>query len=253
MIRPITIALAMTALLGAGATGQADPITYSFSGNFDQPLNGATQFSGSFTFNPNPGRSDIGAIVVSQSTPSEGVAQHTAYGFWPDPSPGSTPTTSEFGNEISLTVNMGGQTFHYANTPQNEFSTTLMAWFDRTYFTHGNLPPTDDMVIMGVTNKFTPGWGDSNNSFQLIFRGPPDAFYSNLSPGQVANLGNLDLASSVVGVTAVGSSGGYYFGKITSIEEVPAPEPGMLLVFAFLCVAARTLRPAVGREKHIRP
>ena len=77
----------------------------------------------------------------------------------------------------------------------------------------------------------------------MSFRGRPDTFFSNLSPGQVANLGNFDFATSDQALTASDASGGLYYGTITSIEMVTAPEPSTLIIFSILGISAMALRP----------
>ena len=133
VFRPQTVVLGILIVLGSGLIGRAEPITYDFAGNFDQPMNGTTQFSGSFTFNVNPTPSNFGTIGIIQDTISKvgsvSVAQPAAYSFSPLPSyvPGPAPI-AEYGNDVSLTVNMGGQTIHYTNTTQNPYFATFSAW-----------------------------------------------------------------------------------------------------------------------------
>ncbi len=65
MFRPLTIALAVMALLGAGSAGWAEPITYDFSGTFiggpGAVMTGP--FSGSFTIDSDPSVGSDGTLI----------------------------------------------------------------------------------------------------------------------------------------------------------------------------------------------
>jgi hypothetical protein len=250
MFRPLTIAFAVSTLLASGLSGRADPITYDFSGNFDRPMNGTTQFSGSFTFNRDPTTSNFGGIGGSQVIVSGGVAQIVGYSFTPD-TYGHPPQIAEYGNDVSLTVNMGGQTIHYVNTPQNPYAATVEAsgFTQSTYSSPNTFPPTDVFSVSGVTTQYHPGNSFSDNSFSMDFYSRPDTIFSNLPPGQVAYLGNFNFSNSFHGLDAGSASGGSYTGTITSIEMVSAPESSTLVIFAVLGIAARALRSCRSRSK----
>ena len=250
MGKPVTVVLAFAVVLGGGLLGRANPITYQFSGTFDRPMNGTNQFSGSFTFNPDPTVSNIGQVLANQFVVSKGsgslspngVAQPSGYIFAP-----TTPLQytqmgpiSEYGPDVSLTVAMGRQVLHDTNTPQNPFAATFLANLTTQPLIRGQtpIPPSDYIRISGVTGNYAPGNSESNNSFAIAFTSPTDLIFSHLPADQVVNLRNFDFTTTFHGAGANDQSGGAYNGTITSIELVSTPEPSTLLGFVTLGIAA---------------
>jgi hypothetical protein len=206
----IRLAVVLSIVLGAPATLQASPITYDFAGTLNQLLNGTTQFSGSFTIDSNP--NDNGGFA----TPG-----------------GAGIVIGENGDEVSLTVHIGGQTIGYINTAQNPDNVDFSAIGGGSILENPPLP-----AIVGISLAAgTPG---TNNQIE---------FYLNFShPGsapQLADLVSLASSSYAASVSLTDNSGGQmpeFQGSITSIEQVPAPEPSMLAVFGVMALAGMAHR-----------
>jgi hypothetical protein len=252
MFRTLLFVVAVSLFAGAGTISRADPVTYNFTGTLNQPMNGTNQFSGSFTFNADPSQSSVGGIVITQTTISTAtngvsVAQPAAYGF--EAASAGTPAIAEFGNDVSLTVNIGGQVLNFANTAANPFLATFQASMQTFPTQQGQptTPPLDNISINGVSTSFSPGNSFSNNSFNMSFSVRPTTLFENLAPGQIVNFGNFNFATTFQGLGAADSAGGSYSGTLTSIELVSAPEPGTFAVFGMMGIAAGLSR--VYRKK----
>ncbi|MGP0068330.1 MAG: hypothetical protein ACLQGP_32630 [Isosphaeraceae bacterium] len=180
---------------------EASPITFDFTGNFGMASNGtSTPFSGSFTINGNP--------TVTNGGPNP-------YGPY--------PYVSEEGSDVSLTVNMGGQVFNFANTASQPNNSMLLVEVQPTVPGTPNTPLETEFLIKG--SSMTLG-----ANFALTVYSPGVAQLTNLSSFNF-NLYNASVeASDISGV-------GYTFqGGITSIEIVSNPEPGTLAIFAVLAL-----------------
>jgi hypothetical protein len=242
MFRTLLSVVAVSLFMGARTISRADPVTYDFTGTLNQPMNGTNQFSGSFTFNADPGQSSVGGIVITQTTISTvngvSIAQPAAYGF--QAAAAGSPAIAEYGNDVSMTVNIGGQVLNFANTAANPFLATFQASTETFPVQRDGTqtPPLDTISINGVSTSFSPGNSFSNNSFGMSFSLRPTTLFENLAPGQVVNFGKFNFATTFQGLSAGDSAGGAYSGTLTSIELVPAPEPGAFAVFAMLGIAA---------------
>src|SRR3954451_22801244 len=64
MFARVAFAVAMFVAVIAGRPVAATPVTYDFTGNFDRPMNGSTQFSGSVTFDGSPAITHPGGFGV---------------------------------------------------------------------------------------------------------------------------------------------------------------------------------------------
>ncbi len=126
----------------------------------------------------------------------------------------------ENGGDVSLTVNFGGgNVVNFVNNPQNPYVTASFAVFDVPVINEEPLGvPTYEIAVSG--------WSNNTATFAMMF-------YT--SPGWVEHLSSLDGLDLTVDNDSVDANG--VDGKLTSIEEVSAPEPRMLAVFTVLSVA----------------
>ena len=153
-------------------------------------MNGTNQFSGSFTFNANPSASSVGGIVITQTTTSTAtngtlVAQPTAYGF--QAASAGSPTIAEYGNDVSMTVNIGGQVLNFVNTAANPFLATFQASMETFPVQRDGTQtsPLDNISVSGVSTSFNPGNSYSNNNFNMDFSLRPTMLFENLAgPGR---------------------------------------------------------------------
>ncbi len=186
---------------------EASALTYDFTGAFAEPLNGSTQFSGSFTINGNP------PVAVQAGT----------------------PYVSEGGSDVSLTVNMGGQVFNFVNNSQNYTTAWMTGDTVVPQAGSGTGPASNSSWVefsLGGAYQLSPNVA----TFAITFYD-----YGTAATSQAAqilgNLGtfNFDPGSSSV-YTTVGAQGvnGWAEGQITSLTLVSAPEPSALAVFAVL-------------------
>jgi hypothetical protein len=206
--------LAASMLLGIPSIVTANPVTYNFTGTLTTPVNGSNQFSGSFTINAN---ATVGNTGLSAPY----------FPYW----------ISENGNDVSMTVTLGGQTTTYANTSQYQNLATLTAAVNPASLPASGNPSGDVVTVGGVPAYSDPGY---NPGFFVSFTSPTDPIFSQLRPNNVANLLNFNFSSTANSDHAqfTNTSGVIDDGTITSIAEVPAPEPSALAVFAMLGVAA---------------
>jgi hypothetical protein len=214
MLNRLSFIIAVSIVLSSQQIVGASPLTYDFTGTLNQPVDGSTTFTGSFTINANP-------TVWSSATVN----------------PPDLPVMSgvfESGSDISLTVNLGGQMINYVNTPQFPGSArfSLTTWSDLMNMSPGLAG------LKGPLLEFTVGGGANggNITFGMIFE----------SPGGVEQLSNLrgvslPLNTSYVTVYDSSSQQGAA-GSITSIEAVSVPEPSALVVSAMLGIAAMVYR-----------
>ena len=198
MLARLSFALVISSVLLAPQRIGASPITYDFAGTLSQPIDGATQFSGSFTIDTNPNQ------VVDT--------------IWDNAS-----AFGEDGSEVALTIRLGGQTMNYINTPQNPETVTLLGE------TGVNIavPPPPQNVYFGLG---TQSQANDRLTFSLQFTRPG----SDLELADLARLSSPMFTSSVsVSYDSAGQTQQVQ-GSITSIEQVSAPEPGMLAIFAVM-------------------
>jgi hypothetical protein len=184
----------------------ANPITYDFSGTFDQPVNGTTQFSGSFTFNTD--------ATITYS------AQH-----WPNIYP---YMIAESGKDVALVVTIGNQTINYQNTNQYPDLAKLSVYRNPTNYP---VEPSGDTIDVGGAPPYSPPGYSPGFGFSLGL--PHDEIFSQAGPNGAVSLPNLS-AFELRAASYTDSSNVLHEGQITSIQEVSIPEPSMLAVFATL-------------------
>src|SRR3954447_16284018 len=101
MFRHLSLIVVAAIVLGAQSNGQANPITYDFSGTFDRPMNGTDQFSGSFTINLDPTASNVGILSPNTGeTSADGLSGIAILIFTLDPT--QREMIGEYGNDVSL-------------------------------------------------------------------------------------------------------------------------------------------------------
>jgi PEP-CTERM motif len=202
MLNRVALAVAVLVLISTPRIAVASPITYDFTGTLNQPVDGATTFNGSLTFNATPTGSEV---------PIAGYS------------------VSETGSDVSLTVNVGGQVMNFSNSPQNPHI-SLMVSAD----VEPNQPlTTTEFSVYGGNDGGATGSGTTGTFFLSFYDVGLGAVPSNL-----ANL-PLPVQGEDTELT-VGSSSSV--GTLTSIEVASAPEPSTLAVFAGLGLAALVRR-----------
>jgi len=208
MIRASFLMIATTVFF-IGNSAEAGPITFAFTGNLPDPLNGVNSFSGSFTIN-------------GDSRPS-----------------GSYPYSSvnQGGSDASITVNMGGQVYHFDNEHGPHTTALFETGPSPTWIRQDQSgSPQAETMIYGNTSS-TDG-KSPGASFGMTFYTP--------TPLDLANLQGLSLppgsGSVYVVTTSPGGLGYAASGTVTSTWLVPTPtptpEPSTLAVFATLGFAA---------------
>jgi len=207
LARPSLAIVVSMALLAPRAI-EASPITYDFAGTFNQPVNGSNQFSGSFTIDSNPT-----VPIALPSWDSGGVGEN--------------------GSDVSLTVNMGGQTVNFVNTSQNPENATFQAAVIGSGMTGASAPPVSvDFTLQGYLGTNNP------IGLSLNFSHPG----TDLQLADIGNLNSPSFTASVVATNPPGAPSQSVNGSLTSIEQVPAPEPSTLAVFAVMAIAAMAHR-----------
>ena len=186
------------------SSSQASPISYEFSGTLAQPVNGSSQFSGTFTYD-------------TDLPPYPGISPFPGWSYYSGvPADPSEPV-------LSMTFSVGG-------TPSSSFgtvtsdelivshTTTSDAFFIQEAFSHS-----------GGQNVWAEFGMSSNN---LVNRAP----FNSLDPPASLNL--ADFVGANLTVQGTGSDGQplNIIGTVTSLVPVgataPVPEPSSLLVFA---------------------
>jgi hypothetical protein len=196
VLNRLALTAAMTLLISVPQRVAADPITYDFTGTLEQPANGVKTFSGSLTFNAVPTGADV---------------------------PPGGAYVNEAGNEVSLSVSLGGQVFNFQN---NASYSPLGVFLEK-------LPgPYDESAQPSVLfSEFA-----SSNQFGFWMT------FISAAMNIPANLATLSLSPSTSSVSIVTNNPGEGYvqslGVISSIELRPVPEPGTLAIFAGLGVAA---------------
>jgi hypothetical protein len=191
----VSIALYIPAALGAS------PITYDFAGTVSQPVDGSSQFSGSFTIDSVPN--------VPVATPG-----------------GSGSVVGEDGAAVSVTVHIGGQTLTYFNTAQNAENVFFSAGYGGTI----EVPPAPMSVGFELTAQSDAG---HQAGFRLDFARSA----GNFDVSELANLASPSYSSSVAVSIDPGGQGQEIQGSLASIELVSAPEPCTLAVFGLMALA----------------
>ncbi len=216
MFNRLSCALAASILLSIPSIVTAGPITYDFSGTLPWPVYGTQQFTGSFTINANP-------VVVGSGD----------NGF------------KENGSDVSITLDVGGHTISFANTPQNPNVAQLIVdqiWSSTV------IGASSDLVIVTGGGQTTPGSDPILTGFGLRFGNSADTLFSNLKAGQLAtiNMQNFDFStaqdSSGIPLGAAeanyGSAGTWVPATLTSVEAASVPEPSSVIVLAVLGIGA---------------
>jgi hypothetical protein len=214
LTRFLTVTAGLVAL-GVAQPTRANPVTYQFTGRLQNPYNGATQFSGSFTYNDSPPTGDLPPYVLQ-------------YG-WP---------VSETGSDVSFNLSMGGQTYHFVNTPANStnFPPLVSAGAGLASSTELSSPirPVDEFTV-GVTTLAQNTDGRSLD-ISLMFYSPAIASWDSHRAGPAwvpapFDLKNFQFLAYTGSIFVSDQRNGTYYaslGDITSIEQVTTPEPGTL-------------------------
>ncbi len=203
MLNRLSFIIAVSILLSGQQIVGASPLTYDFTGTLNQPVDGSTTFTGSFTINANPAVNPGASWVI------------------------------ESGSDVSLSVNLGRQVINYVNTPQVPDSVTFGASVQ---------PPMNESPgVAGVPLvEFYVGGGANGGktTFGMTFYSPGGVEQlSNLRDV------SLPLDTSSVYVTdSSGVSNQWSEGSITFIGAVSVPEPSALVVSAMLGIAAMVYR-----------
>jgi hypothetical protein len=233
----LSLAGAAWILLVIPSIGRADPISFDFTGTLTQPMNGSNQFSGSFTINADPIAANIGFLGnngygILTFTPTE-----------PQSDPSERRGIAEYSSDVSIRLNVGGNTINYVNKAQNPTLATFSAGSVQLgNHVTSNTSFTDMVALWGNSTTENPGNSFTNNSFTLNFVATPDTIFSNLAPGHVSNLRAFNFSARVDSVGGATAAGVPWSGTITSLVEVPAPEPSTLVVFAVLGAAVMGAR-----------
>lgn len=198
----LALALMATLLLGAQQPVWASPLTYDFTGTFNQPFDGTTTFSGSFTINANP-------TVNAQ-----------------------TSSVFEKGGDVSLTLNLGGQVVTYVNTPQNP---------SYVFFNTAAISPADGTASGGAPED-SFGVSAGANGGKLVFGIEFYALGGIAQLSNLRDLTLPLNTSSVYATEPASSPYQWANGVITSIEPASVPEPSAVVVSAVLAIAAVVCR-----------
>jgi hypothetical protein len=208
MLQRLALVVAVSILVGTPRMVVADPITYDFSGTFNQPFDGSTAFSGSLSFNATPA----------------GDGQSVS--------------------DVSLTLNAGGQVFNFVNSPQDpstsaSVSLQLQPPVDPA-LGPGFLGSEPDIELM-VGGAHTGATGSEPN---ITFGFTMYDYGLAAVPSNWANLSFSVSTASVVFPVDQGMSG----GTLTSFEMVSTPEPSTLVIFGALGMAALVRRRCCGSQ-----
>ena len=196
MLSRLLVMFAAFALLAA-RPALANPITYDFTGTLWNGFaaDGSKDFSGAFTIDGN----------VTPNPP----------GSW------QGYEVDEKGSEVSLTLNIGGQTYKYENNANSLVELTVgtsPSWY-------GDGPRQEEIILKAVDLPYsTPFWM---------------TFYT---PASMQNLSDLRTLNFIPGTGSAQIytpvySGDAYFTSVTLVPT-PTPEPGAVTVFALAGVAA---------------
>jgi hypothetical protein len=207
------------------SSANAAPVGYAFSGTLDQPYNGSTQFSGTFTY-------DTDLPLYPGITPFPGWSYYSGV-----PANPTEPV-------LSLTFNLG-------NTPSSSFGSIVSDELAVTHTqTNDGLYINETFSNAGVQN-LSANIGMVNNN--LVYQGP----FNSTDPPSSLNLANFSMGAQL---TLTGTpAGGLYeniTGTITSLTPLTGgggppsvPEPSSVLVFLALGAGfTMQLRTRAGRR-----
>lgn len=198
-------------VLAAAATANASPVSYDFSGTFDQPVNGSTQFSGTFRYDTN--------LTSPIWDPSPRV------GFY-------TEAPGEAGTLISMSFTLG-------NTTSSSFGPIV-----DSHLVVSNYPQYD---MLNVEVAFKPGNQIIWQTFDMAHDNTkgPGPFTSGMPP---ATLSLSDFDGASFHYTSPDHPDRYAaVGTITSLTPtVPEPSTFAVLLIGFGGVA---IRKRMGRKR----
>jgi hypothetical protein len=203
-------------LLLAVSPAGASPVTYAFTGTFQQPFDGSTQFSGTLVYNTDlpayPGIQPFPGWSYYAGVPNDPTAPVSSLTFQVGDTPSST-----FGSVSNLEVIV-------AHTQAN----------DGFYLWEQFRSPTGQ--------NMTAEFGTVSNN--LVQRGP----LPSLAPPSSLSLSDFSFGATLnlYGQTANGQWINVV-GNITSLT--PVPEPSAPLVFAALGAGLAAYRRAAGRRR----
>ena len=196
--------LTIVCLVGCVSSADASALTYEFSGTLSQPINGTSQFSGTFTYD-----TDLSPYPGALATPG--------WGYYAGVPANSTEPP------VSLNFSLGNINYTTAgNISADEVMVAHTTSYDAFYVGEiFNGPASSNLhASIGLVNE------------NLIQQGPFTS--TNLPSG--LNLGQFSNGASfvVTGTTADGQQVNIN-ASITSLtaigSESPVPEPGSILVF----------------------
>jgi len=212
MLNRLSFIIAVSIVLSSQQIVGASPVTYDFTGTLNQPVDGSTTFTGSFTINANP-TVNPGASWVAES-----------------------------GSDVSLTVNLGGRMINYVNTPQFPDSATFqLAWFSASFMQAFLIGPPGVAALPELEFSVKGGGANGGNiTFAMSFDKPGGV--EQLSNPQDVILPLNSIYVTVEDTEPYPASNQGSAGSITSIEAVSVPEPSALVVSAMLGIAAMVYR-----------
>jgi hypothetical protein len=158
MLARLASVLVLSVLLIAPRPAGALPITFDFAGTLSTPINGATTFTGSTTINGDP--------TITNPNGFEGLSVNAM--------------AAESGSDVSITVNVGGQVYTFANSPQNP---STQATFNAFNILQGIGNPNGTPTVESMWKGSVQSGGNVQQSFGMNF-------YDTNSNG-VASLRNL--------------------------------------------------------------
>ena len=208
---PVAVSLALACQCAVSAS----PITFDFTGTLDQPINGTKDVSGSFTINGDP-------TVPPGTTLPDGT--------------GSKPLNllDESGSDVSITVKVGGLSLKFSNNPSGDFSAAQAG----VSYAPSNQGPQVSLNLFGTGDYGGPG--GVTREFTTSLSIP-------LADASLTNLRAFGTTPSVPGDSRfsyqqwnVGESNqaAVSNGTITSVQLVSTPEPGSIVIFSAIAIAA---------------
>lgn len=209
MLPRLALVVAVSVVLGTPRMVMADPIKWDFTASLNKPVDGSKAMSGSITF----GGTSILELGV---------------------------------NDVSVTLNLGGQVFNFQDNPQDSSSGTVS--FDVIQsqpfqsWPGGPSEPIAEFYLSAINNQVKFFMTDYVSGISL---NPP------FSP--TANFSAADLLHGDAGFNFSLNATEGAVGSITSMELVPTPEPSALFIFAGLGVAAMIRNRCGGSRGRRQP
>ena len=203
MLHRISLAALGVLVLAVRQPACASPITFDFTGTGG--------VSGSFTINGDP------TVPSGESLTG---------------SPWKKVLLTEGGTDVSLTVNMGGKILAYSNSPSNPWEVQT---FVSVGYPGGSTSDTS-LTILGQAGDLI----GNSNQFRLQL----------LVPTTEASLANLrTFGTPIINAAQPSASSGWAHsvdpqtmlsgsGTLTSVQLVSTPEPGSIVVFSTIAIAA---------------